>query len=102
MAVIYANINRMKIEYDTAKNEANIRKHGVSFERVSELDWNSVVSQVDKRKAYGEVRVISYGLVKGRLYALIWTGRNSNIRPISFRKANKREKNKYEKRTAIH
>ncbi|MEK6747256.1 MAG: BrnT family toxin [Pseudomonadota bacterium] len=92
----------MKIEYDTAKNEVNISKHGVSFERVMELDWRNVVSQLDKRKEYGEVRILSYGMINGRLYTLVWTSRNSNIRPISFRKANKKEKNKYEKRTTIH
>ena len=92
----------MKIEYDAAKNKANISKHGVSFERVKDLDWGSIVSQIDKRRDYGEVRILSYGMIKGRLYTLIWTSRNSNVRPISFRKANKRERNKYEKRTTIH
>lgn len=92
----------MKIEYDTAKNTQNIAKHGVSFEQVAELDWSSVVSQPDTRKEYGEVRVLSYGMINGRLYTLIWTARNDNIRPISFRKANKKEGSKYEKRTKIY
>lgn len=87
----------MKIEYDERKNTQNISKHGISFERVVELDFaNSIVSE-DSRTDYGEIRFVMYAMLEKRLYCLIWTTRNDSLRPISFRKANKRERKDYEK-----
>lgn len=86
----------MKIEYDTAKNEANISKHGVSFERVMELDFDNSIVTRDRRIDYGESRFITYAMLEQRLYCLIWTSRGDKIRPISFRKANLRERKDYE------
>lgn len=84
------------MEFDAAKNAANIAKHGVSFEEIEFLDDTTVVINRDNRKDYGEVRFVSYGMLCGRLHCLIWTIRNGEMRPISFRKANKREKAFYE------
>jgi len=87
----------MKIEYDQQKNNQNIAKHGISFDRVMELDFYSYIVSEDRRLDYGEVRFISYAFLQERLYCLIFTQRNGNIRPISFRKANGRERKEYEK-----
>ncbi len=87
----------MKIEYDKAKNNQNIVKHGVSFERVIELDFSSSIVSEDSRADYGEIRFITYAMLEERLYCLIFTRRNGNVRPISFRKANRRERKDYEK-----
>lgn len=85
----------MKIEYDEAKNAANIAKHGVSFERVVEFSFD--ITKVDDRFDYGEVRYISYGVLDLRLYVLIWTSRSGGVvRPISFRKTNRKESKLYE------
>lgn len=89
----------MKIEYDEAKNKANYSKHGIEFSAVSELNWDSVISKNDIRKEY---RIVSYGFLNERLYVLVWTARNGYIRPISFRKANGRERNEYEEKTRIY
>jgi hypothetical protein len=86
----------MKIEYDEEKNAQNVAKHGVSFERVVELDFaNSIVSE-DSRTDYGEIRFITYAMLDMRLHCLIWTLRGDSLRPISFRKANRRERKDYE------
>ena len=84
----------MKIEYDETKNFANIVKHSVSFERV--IDFSFDFTKIDDRFDYGEVRYISYGFLDNRLHVLIWTSRSGIIRPISFRKANERERKLYE------
>lgn len=86
----------MKTEYNEAKNTDNIAKHGISFELVAELDWSNSVTKIDARFAYGETRYISYCIRNNRLHVLVWTKRNGVIRPISFRKANKRERKQYE------
>jgi uncharacterized DUF497 family protein len=85
----------MKIEYDESKNSANIAKHVVSFARVVEFSFD--VTKTDERFDYGEIRYISYGVLDTRIHVLIWTSRSGGIiRPISFRKANRREQKLYE------
>jgi len=44
----------MEIDFDPIKNEKNIRERGLSFERVSEIDFNNVMVFPDTRKEYGE------------------------------------------------
>jgi hypothetical protein len=88
----------MGLEYDKIKNTLNLAKHGLSFEKVAELDWTNSITRADDRFDYGEFRSITYGMIDNRLYILIWTIRNEKIRPISFRKANKRERNFYAKK----
>ena len=45
-------------EWDEDKNAANIAKHGVSFQRASRIFENRVLTVVDGRADYGEVREI--------------------------------------------
>jgi len=61
------------------------------------LDWDTVITYIDARTDYGEKRFVTYGMRFGRLHCLIWTPRDGSIRPISFRKANSRERKTYEK-----
>jgi uncharacterized DUF497 family protein len=50
----------------------------------------------DLRFAYKEKRYIAYGELDGRLMCIVYTERKpQKIRIISFRKANKREKEYY-------
>jgi len=87
----------MEIEFDTNKNQSNIAKHGISFEQIDELDFNSIIATEDNRFEYGESRYIAYAMMNRRLYCLIYTRREGNLHPISFRKANKKEVKDYEK-----
>lgn len=87
----------MIASYDSEKNAENIRRHGVAFEEVDELDWEFAVTRRDARKDYGEVRFVTYAWLYGRLHCLVWTWRFGDIRPISFRKANSKERKRYEK-----
>lgn len=45
----------------------------------------------DRRKDYGEQRIICYGLLAGRLVIVVYTPRGSVRHVISMRKANDRE-----------
>ena len=91
-------INTMNDAYDTKKNQENILKHAVSFEDVALFEWDTAITTKDARKEYGESRFVSYGLIGERLHVLVWTRRDGTIRPISFRKANKRERRFYEQK----
>jgi uncharacterized protein len=86
----------MKIEFDAAKNDANVRERGLSFDRAAEFDFDSAILQQDSRKDYPEVRYVALGYLESRLHVLCFTGIDGGIRVISFRKANSREVKVYE------
>ena len=54
----------MKFEWDEAKNEANIRKHGIDFRDVVDMFNHPMVIGLDTRKEYGEDRWIGIGLMR--------------------------------------
>ncbi len=89
----------MKYEWDENKRIANLAKHGVDFIEAENFDWSSAIETIDDRFNYIEDRWIALGLIDSRLHVLIYTMRGENIRLISLRKANKREKDYYEEKT---
>jgi uncharacterized protein len=91
----------VRIEFDPAKNEANIRQRGLSFERAAEFGFESASYLLDERRDYGEVRRIAIGYLDGRLHFLCFVETADGIRVISFRKANAREAIKHGKSQTI-
>lgn len=89
----------MHLDFDLAKNEANIRNRGLSFELVEGFDFETAIIWQDIRKAYPEVRFSALGLLDGRVHSLVFTEAKKAIRIISFRKANKREVKRYAQET---
>jgi uncharacterized DUF497 family protein len=87
----------VEITFDPRKNERNLRERGLSFEMVEEFDFDSAVYTVDTRKDYGEVRTRALGLIGDKLFALVFTTRGAALRVISLRRANRKERNRYEK-----
>ncbi len=79
----------MQIEFDPAKDAANIAKHGVSLARASELAIDTVSE--DRRYAYGEVRYRAFGLLDGEPHCLAFTYRGSTLRAVSFRRTHWKE-----------
>ena len=86
----------MQIEFDPAKNEANVRERGLSFEAAESFDFGTAVIEQDRRWDYPEVRFVALGFLAQRLHVLCFTPIDDGIRVISFRKANKREVASYE------
>ncbi|MEQ5843013.1 BrnT family toxin [Paraburkholderia acidicola] len=85
----------MEIEFDPAKDESNIRKHGISLARAAELDWNECWERCDDRADYGEARYVGLAPLDNRLYVVVYTERGNVMRVISLRKANQREYDDY-------
>ena len=52
-------------------------------------------TKVDDRYYYGEQRLLTYGLLKGRVVAVVHTWEGDVIRVISARRASKNEENEY-------
>lgn len=91
----------VRFEWDEAKREANIVKHGIDFRDVPEMFTSLMLIGTDVRKDYGETRKIGFGFVRGRLIAIAFTEREpDSIHIISARKANKREKAHYQEAIA--
>lgn len=87
----------MEFEWDEDKNRGNIEKHGIGFATASRIFEGPLVSWVDDRYEYGEVRHHSIGQVGGVIMlAVIHTDRDGIIRIISARRANRAERKRYE------
>lgn len=86
----------MQVEFDGAKDEANRRKHGISLAAAAEMDFLLAQIIPDDRRDYGEKRFRACGWIGGRLHMLVFTRRDEVMRAISLRKANARERRRYE------
>jgi uncharacterized DUF497 family protein len=85
----------VEIEFDSAKDVENLRKHGVSLARAEEFDLGSGPVECDRRRDYGEDRFNAVGLLDGVLYSLVFTMRMHRLRAISLRIANRKERKSY-------
>lgn len=83
----------VRFEWDEAKNLANKRKHGLSFEAASEVfSTNDFLEIFDQDHSIDEDRFIAIGLVVSGIVTVVWTERDEDvIRIISARPATKRE-----------
>ena len=84
-----------EFEWDEAKRLANLRKHGIDFIDVPSVFEEDSVTVEDDRYSYGEQRFITFGLLQGRVIAVVHTERDDYTRIISARKATKYEQRIY-------
>jgi uncharacterized DUF497 family protein len=89
---------KMKYEWDEAKNRKNLAKHGLSFEDASEVLEGACVTFEDDRFSYGKERLITLGLLAGRVVVIAHAPRDEGTRIISMRKGNRREQKIYQER----
>lgn len=85
----------MEIEFDPAKDVANLAKHGVSLALAIELDWQAALVWIDDRFEYGEMRMIALAPKTEILYYVAYVERGAARRIISLRRANRREVRHY-------
>ena len=89
----------MIYEWDEAKNGTNFAKHGLDFADAEQVLTGPCVTFVGSRFDYGEKRLVTLGLLAGRVVVIAHAPRGDDItRIISMRKANRREQKIYEKR----
>ena len=87
--------NDQEFSWDSEKNQITIEKHGISFSTATKLFDGRLLEKEDTRQDYGEPRIIALGRVERRILCVVYTRRNSVIRIISARKANKHERTEY-------
>lgn len=87
----------LKFEWHAAKAEANLRRHGVSFELAKTVFKDAfAVERVDDREDYGEERFVIIGMAEGQtLLFVACTERGERIRLISARRATQYEQDDY-------
>ena len=91
----------MNFEWDNDKSEANLVERGFDFEFATLIFNGPTLEKEDRRRDYGEPRVIALGLAEGIALTVIYTDRlhsDGGIvrRIISARKSNRRERMAYE------
>jgi uncharacterized protein len=86
----------MEVSYDPEKRAKTLAERGLDFDDAVHVFAGTTIDLLDDRRDYGEVRWVTYGLLKGRMVALVWTPRGKARHVISMRKANDREKKIYE------
>ena len=87
--------NQQQFEWDPTKNRTNIRKHNISFSAAVKIFDGPRLEEEDTRQDYGETRIIALGRSERRILYVVYTRRNSVIRIISARKANRDERAEY-------
>lgn len=90
----------MAVEWDPAKNAANVAKHGIRFEFAAIAFGQRVIQWRDARADYGEKRWRGLAEIDGRVYFIAWTMRGPDTyRLISARRANERATKKFRQQT---
>ena len=79
----------MEVEFDPAKDTANLAKHGISLAEAARFKTETIVA--DRRADYGESRFNAFGRIDGVTYCLTYTVRNERMRAISLRRARAKE-----------
>ena len=88
----------MHFEWDEAKRESNLVKHGLDFADVPSAFELPMFVVPDDREDYGETRYQGIGLMNGNPIIVVYTEPDDGtIRLISLRKATPQERRIYER-----
>jgi uncharacterized DUF497 family protein len=85
----------MDFEWDEAKRQAHILKHGIDFVDAIEVFTGRFIETEDRRRDYGERRFLATGEAQGETLRVIYTSRGTHCRIISARRARRNERRAY-------
>jgi len=83
--------NRVRITYDPIKRAQTLAERGLDFEDARLVFEAPNFETEDRRKDYGESRVICFGMLRERMVVVGYTPRGTDRHVFSMRKANDRE-----------
>lgn len=88
----------LSFEWDEKKARSNATKHGVAFDEASTIFGDALSLTIrDPAHWQDEERFVTIGIShRDHLLVVVHTGRGDNIRIISARRANRRERRIYE------
>ena len=81
----------MRVTYDPPKRAKALTERGLDFADAVHVFQGATLEVEDTRKDYGELRIICYGLLQGRMVVVGYTSRGNDRHVFSMRKANERE-----------
>ena len=84
----------MTITYDPDKRLQALSERGLDFEDAKYVFEGTNLEVEDSRKDYGEVRIICYGVLEGRMVVVGYAPRGADRHVFSMRKANEREQSR--------
>ena len=92
-------------DWDPAKNDSNIAKHGIDFDRAIRAfgDPNRIIKDSSRDHA-DEMRYLLTGLLNptgSEIVSVAFTIRDNVVRVFSARSASRRERRKYREGTAL-
>lgn len=87
----------MRVLWDPAKAEANLRKHGIRFADAEGALYDPQAITRDESTVAGERRFVALGLDPlARVLVLVYAYRGEDVRLISARRATRQERRQYE------
>jgi uncharacterized DUF497 family protein len=92
----------VRFEWDEAKSEANFRDRGFDFEFATLIFDGLTLEVEDRRRDYGERRIVAIGVADGAHLTVVYTDRESTRglvtrRIISARRSSRHERKAYQK-----
>ena len=81
--------------WDESKRRKNIKDHGFDFVGCEAIWDNFTITREDIRHAYGEKRLVTFGLLEGDVVVMVHAERRAGPHIISLRKAEKHEARYY-------
>jgi uncharacterized DUF497 family protein len=85
----------MDFEFDPAKSDANLRKHGIDFQAAQDLWRDPALLEIPARTS-DESRFLVIARLHGRHWSAVITYRQQAIRLISVRRSRPEEVQLYE------
>ncbi len=94
----------MRFEWDRTKSEANLRERGFDFAFASLIFDGPTFEVQDRRRDYGERRMVAIGIADGIHVTVVYTDRQSGEdeilrRIVSAHRSNRRERAVYQEAT---
>lgn len=71
------------ITWDESKRKTNLKKHGIDLADLESAFDFPMVTVEDNREVYGELRLQSLAMWRGRIIFLVWTERQDAAHLIS-------------------
>ena len=68
----------MRVTYDPEKRDMTLRERGLDFEDAAVVFEGATLEVQDTRQDYGEVRIICYGRLAGRMVVVGYTPRGGS------------------------
>ena len=87
----------MKYQWDKNKAASNLQKHGIEFADAISVFSDELAITIPENR-FDEERFVTIGMdAFGRILVIVFTWRSEDIRLISARLAERRERKQYEK-----